>query len=224
MSKPSCVGAVILAAGASVRLGQPKQLLFFEGETLLSRAANVACRAGCTPVVVVLGANAKLMRQELENCSVTMVENANWVEGMGGSIRAGVNALLTQCSSLNALLLMTCDQPLISSEKIGELLERYRTARVRMVAAAYEQTLGVPALFDRDCFSELLNLDAAQGAKHLLLRDPQNVASVVMPEAAVDIDTMEDYRAFTNGREPSPNPHQQKVARVTAISDERGEA
>src|SRR5438270_454039 len=112
------IGAVILAAGSSSRLGQPKQLLRFGGETLVRRAAQTALDAGCLNTVVVLGAHADLVKDELRDLAVFAVENRRWSDGIGSSICCGVRALLDRWPESESVVLMVCDQPLISAEKI----------------------------------------------------------------------------------------------------------
>src|SRR5262245_12782516 len=115
-SQGESIGAVILAAGASSRMGTSKQLLKFGGQTLLRRAALAAQEAGCNPVVIVTGARAEEMDEELHELDLREVNNPEWESGMGSSIRAGVQAILKANDKISALVLMLCDQPFVTSD------------------------------------------------------------------------------------------------------------
>ena len=185
------VAAIILAAGASSRLGKPKQLLELNGETLLRRAARSAFEAGCSPVVVVLGAEAECLRDELTGLSVSVVVNGDWKEGISSSIRAGL-------AHVNAerILLLSCDQPRVDGPALKRLVDLGLTSGKPIVASAYADTLGVPALFDRSLFGELLQLRGDEGAKRIILAQPERVARFAFPAAAIDIDTPADLRSL----------------------------
>ena len=186
------IGTVILAAGESSRLGQPKQLLEFRGTTLLRHAAQTALAAG-GPVCVVLGAFAETIRPTLENLPVLVVENRAWREGMGASLRTGLRALLDAHASLAAVVFLLSDQPFISAEKIRALVaEHERTGRA-IVASEYGGSLGVPALFASGLFPELRALAGNEGAKKIISRHRDAVAAVAFHEGIADIDTLADY-------------------------------
>src|SRR6266702_4005605 len=112
------VAAIILAAGGSHRLGQPKQLLMYGGETLLNRAIRIALEAGASPVVAVLGAEFERMRESIESRSVIAVHNDRWRQGMGGSIHAGMRALTACAPDVEGVLLMSCDQPRLTADHL----------------------------------------------------------------------------------------------------------
>ncbi|MEZ5427150.1 MAG: nucleotidyltransferase family protein [Pyrinomonadaceae bacterium] len=188
------IGLILLAAGESRRMGSPKQILRFEGETLLRRAARAAVESDCRPVIVVLGAGAEILRNELERLPVEIAVNRDWPDGMGGSIRAGLERLLEIDVEVEAAIITVCDQPAVSAGVIGRLIEKYLKTGALIVASAYARTLGVPALFDRRIFSELKELPPGSGAKMLIERYSAEVVSVPFPEGAIDIDTPEDYR------------------------------
>lgn len=190
----SAIGLVILAAGSSSRLGTPKQLLPYEGESLLRRAAEIALLSSCRPVVVVLGAAAEEIRPEIQELDVVPVENPNWAEGMSASLRVGLEtAERIALDPLDAIVLMVCDQPLLTAAVLDRLVAEYRASACPIVASAYGGTTGVPALFDRSHFPELKGLTGAQGAKQLLRRYPDQTHTVPFPEGAIDIDTTADY-------------------------------
>ena len=177
---------IILAAGESSRLGKPKQLLPFRGRTFLAHAIVTASAVG--PVFVVLGARIDEIRPVVTDA--TIVENSEWAEGMGSSIRAGVAALPAE---VTGAILMTCDQPLITAEFLKRL-----ASSGPLAAAEYNNTIGVPAYFSREFFGELLDLKEKAGAKSVLLAHSEKVMPLPCPEAARDIDTLEDYRSLTS--------------------------
>ena len=179
-----------------MRLGSPKQLLVYEGRTLLRRAAEAMLEAGCRPVVVVLGAGVGRLTPELAGLDVSTAVNADWERGMGTSVRVGINAL-SPGPEIDAVLLTLCDQPLIGPQPLDQLLSAWRNAPACSIAAAeYDGILGVPALFGREHFTGLAALPDAAGAKLILQRHAARVAAVLMPEAATDIDTREQYDAI----------------------------
>jgi molybdenum cofactor cytidylyltransferase len=198
------VGAVILAAGGSSRFGEPKQLLAFGGETLARRTVRAASEAGCDPVIVVVGEIGDAIRSELdirdsrissgparENLTrAVIVENVNWRKGVGGSIRRGLQELPR---SVDAVVLLACDQPFVDASIVGKLIAAWKETGRPMAASSYANTLGVPALFDRSCFAALLSLPDDSGAKSLIAARSGEVASVPFEDGAIDIDTPEDF-------------------------------
>ncbi|HEX8078421.1 MAG TPA: NTP transferase domain-containing protein [Chthoniobacterales bacterium] len=183
------VAAVILAAGGSSRLGQPKQLLTFRGETLVRRAARAATEAGCDPVVVVIGETSDAIRAELPSVSSIVVENQQWQLGPGTSIRHGVGELP---DSVDAVVLLACDQPFVEAAVVRRLIDEHEKSGRPIVASSYANTLGVPALFGRSCFEALLTLPESAGAKSLILSRRRDVTAVKFEEGSLDIDTAED--------------------------------
>ena len=195
------IGIVVLAAGASVRMGEPKQLLRHEGATLLSRAVRAALDSQCRPVIVVLGAHVEALRTEVGGAQAQVVINQEWAEGMGASIRCGLRALEAATLGRAAAVVLTlCDQPFVTGEVINRLLATYHSKRPLLVASAYEagkeRVLGAPALFSRALFSELMNLHGPEGAKRIIRRHASEAAMIAAPEAAFDVDTPEDYRSL----------------------------
>lgn len=185
------VGAVILAAGASSRMGRPKQLLPFRGESLLRRAVRAALGAGCGPVVVVTGAYAEPARGALAGLDVREVWNPRWETGMASSIRAGIQALAG--SDAGAAVLLLCDQPHVTAGVVARLVEGYRRTGRPVVASAYGGSAGVPALFGRPLFDELGRLEGAAGAKQVIGRHAADAHFVPFSGGGVDVDTPGDY-------------------------------
>ena len=184
--------AVILAAGGSSRFGQPKQLIRFRGKSLVRGIIDAACEAGCSPVVVVIGSDNERLQQELDLTGVVTVQNQQWSRGIGSSIRCGIQGLLKSSPDVEASLLLVCDQPAVDTRVIQRLISLRQTTGKTIVASSYADTLGVPALFARSVFRELLSLGDAAGAKSIVLRNRERVASLSFPQAEIDIDTWED--------------------------------
>ncbi len=186
----AAVAAVVLAAGASRRMGRPKLALTHQGRPLLRRVVEAAVEGGCDPVMVVLGADADRYRPVLEGTPARVVYNPEHEHGMSTSIRAGIEALPEDA---RAAVILLADQPFIDAEVIRRMLQTYRITGSRIVACRYGDVVGVPALFDRALFLELLVLDGDQGARQVLQAYPRHVATVeIPPEAARDIDTPDD--------------------------------
>lgn len=189
------IAAIILAAGESARLGFPKQLLRQGGQTLLKRAAQAALSAGCAPVIVVLGAHIDRIRAELGDMPVHAAVNGNWRAGMSGSIHTGMQALNAMWPDTEAAILSVCDQPLLTAAQFDALQAQYRKTGKPIVASAYAGSLGVPALFDRSLFAELMGLQDGAGAKSLIARHQRQCASVDFPGGEIDIDSRADLAA-----------------------------
>jgi len=187
------IGAVILAAGSSSRIGQPKQLLSLRGKTLVRIIIDAACEADCSPVAVIIGSECEKIHLELAHANVIEVRNTNWQRGIGSSIRSGVQSLMNHAPDLDAILLLVCDQPAINARFIERLIATHEATKKDIVASAYADTLGVPALFDRSLFKELLSIGDEAGAKSIILQNPKRVAQLAFPDGAIDIDTWEDW-------------------------------
>jgi molybdenum cofactor cytidylyltransferase len=201
LSPVSChlkFGAVILAAGASSRMGTLKQLLQVGGSPLLLRAVESALASPAWPVVIVLGAHAEKIRPILARMPVLVTENPAWAEGMAASIRAGVTTLQQFSRRLDAALIALCDQPAFSAAVIGQLVAAQQATGRSIAAARYAGRNGAPALFLREHFSTLTHLTGEEGARALLNDEPARVAAVDLPKLAVDLDTPTDVTAFGN--------------------------
>ena len=191
------VGAVVLAAGPSSRMGSPKQTLQYRGMSLLRRAALAALGAGCSPVVVVTGAHAELSRRELDGLDVREVLNHRWEAGMASSVRAGVEGLANADTAADAAVLLLCDQPHVNAEVISALIEAHHVTGCPVVASAYGGSFGVPALFVRALFAELARLEGAAGAKQVIERHASEAHFLPFRGGEVDVDTPEDFSRLT---------------------------
>jgi molybdenum cofactor cytidylyltransferase len=175
------IGAVILAAGASTRMGMPKQLLQFDGETMLRRAASAALEAECGPVVIVTGANAAASRKALRGFDVREAENPQWESGISSSLRVGIEAVVTANPEAIAVVLMLCDQPFVTREIIARLVAAHIETGRSIVASHYGESYGVPALFEKAHFAELTTLKGAAGAKQVIQKHLPEVHLLSFP-------------------------------------------
>ena len=188
-------GIVILAGGASTRLGQPKQLLPYHGKTLLNHTVNEAINARADAVVVILGKNADLFENEIEE-KARVIINKDWEEGMASSVRLGLHTLLNSKPYMDAVIFMVCDQPHISSSVLNELITTQQKTTKQIVTCNYGESIGPPALFHKKYFRELMELKGNVGARNIIQQNMNDVVTVPFPEGNIDIDTDEDYKAL----------------------------
>ncbi len=188
------IGAIILAAGSSSRLGEPKQFLRYRGETLIRRAAHAAVDSGCFPVIVVTGTAHERIADELAGLEVQVHHHPQWMRGIGSSVRAGIGQALLLKPSPDALVLMVCDQPHVTAEVLAALIAARAQAQLPAAASIYAGTLGVPAIFARALFPRLSALPDDHGAKHLLRMISEQIIGVQFPHGVIDIDTPTDSR------------------------------
>jgi molybdenum cofactor cytidylyltransferase len=191
-------GIVLLAAGASSRMGTPKQLLKINGVSLIRHASTQALESGCRPVVIVLGANANLIAPELNALEIRIAVNRDWKAGMSSSIRSGMEALLGIDSRIESVILFLADQPNVTGTSLARLASAHVQTGRALVAASYSGSIGTPALFSRCYFDELLQLEGQGGAKSLLARYAHRVLPIDFPEAACDLDTPKDLAVFAS--------------------------
>jgi molybdenum cofactor cytidylyltransferase len=202
-TKPLRFGAVVLAAGGSARMGEPKQLLPLGGRPLVVRAAEATLAAPVWPVVVVLGAHAEKIRPLLARLPVLVAENPAWTEGMASSLRTGIGTLQQFSRSLDGALVALCDQPAFSSAVIGQLIAHQHATGRSIVAARYSGRNGAPALFLREHFPTLATLTGEEGARALLNPGSDRIGTVDLPALATNLDTPADYAA-ARGATASP--------------------
>jgi len=186
---------VILAAGGSSRLGRPKQLLHWQGKNLLQHAVQTALEITTQPVVVT-GAHADQLVAALNPTQVQIVFNPEWEQGIASSIRCGLQALLNRTPTPEQVIFMVCDQPFVSADLLLNLINEQQKSGKTIVASAYAETLGIPALFEKAMFPQLLDLQGDHGAKKLMQQHPDQTASVDFPQGHIDIDTVGEYEAL----------------------------
>lgn len=190
---PFHFGCVLLAAGASKRMGQPKQLLPIAGRPLVAHVAAAALASPAWPVVVVLGADAEKIKPLLAGLPLLIAQNYEWPEGLASSIRTGLVMLENFSQALDAVLIAPADLPAFSADAIMRLVAALRAGPYSIAAARYAGRLGSPALFARVHFAALHALHGEEGARSLLTAHADAVAAVDLPELALDLDTPGDY-------------------------------
>ncbi|WP_111306991.1 nucleotidyltransferase family protein [Confluentibacter sediminis] len=190
----SNIPIVILAAGASNRMGEPKQLLKWGDSTLINHAVHVARKADAKDVIVVLGANFELIHKTMETSKVIVLNNYHWKMGLGKSIAVAVEYLQKSKQHIDGVLISLCDQPFISSDFLKSMVSKFQPNKNQIVATSYKNAkVGVPVLFDKAYFNELLLLNDDQGAKRILEVHQPNVQILKPPTENMDLDTKEDY-------------------------------
>jgi molybdenum cofactor cytidylyltransferase len=185
---------VIIAAGESKRLGSPKQLLLLDKDTMLNRLIKMVQKAVDFPIYLVLGANAKKIKAQLPITNLNIVENNEWQEGMGSSIRIGVQAVIDSANKHDGVLILVCDQPYLSESSIKDLIALQAINNTAIAASFYANIAGTPALFHQSVFSDLLALKGDQGAKRIIQERDQELAKLQFEKGVLDIDTPEDYQ------------------------------
>ena len=188
------VAGILLAGGASLRYGRPKQLLTWQGEAFVRRAAKTALEAGLSPVVVVTGAHAELVQQAVSGLDVVVTFNESWIEGQSRSVQAGLKSLP---SHTGAAVFLLADQPQVPAALIRALVEAHALTGSPLAAPRIGERRANPVLMDRTTFPALMNLSGDAGGR-LLFADPSRypVAWVPWddPSLLLDVDTPEDYR------------------------------
>lgn len=190
-------GIIILAAGASTRMGQPKQQLIYEYKTLLQRSIDAALGIPNAIVCVVLGANAQAIKPNIAHLPISIINNDDWESGMSSSIKTGINALSAYLNIDDALL-MLCDQPFVNTALLQQLIDLKTVAIPYIIACGYSNTVGVPALFSKSYFGQLLALNGGEGAKTVLLRYADNLLVYAFEKGGIDIDTPDNYKKLLN--------------------------
>lgn len=183
----------ILAAGQSKRLGTPKQLLMYEGNTLINRLIAIVNEAGDFPITLVLGAYADPIINQLPAEKPNLVMNPHWEEGMGSSIRLAVQQIMEYSPHVDGIMILVCDQPFISTTHIQGILDMHHHTGKPIVASYYDGSLGTPALFHKDTFETLLSLKGDSGAKKIINNTTFEVAAWHFEQGTSDIDTQDDY-------------------------------
>lgn len=193
------VAQVVLAAGGSSRMGQAKQLLKIKDETMVRRAVQAA-RATGNRVVVVTGAYGTEVYHELKDLAgLLFAYNPRWEEGMGRSVAIGVATANIQ--STEAYFITLADQPLIETRHLERYLEAYHKSPDSIIATAYAEGPGVPAIFPARLVNELLKLEGRGGAKRLILKEWNSLSLIDASPVTFDVDTPEDFEQVT-GRKP----------------------
>lgn len=187
------IPAIILAAGASRRLGQPKQLVQYQGETLLARTIRIAGESGAAPVIVVFGAHHEQISSAISFDCARAIFNRNWEQGIASSIHAGLEGVERIAPASSGALILPCDQLRLSAGHLRALLSAFASLPEPSIAAStYADVLGIPAVFPRSTFPELMALQGDTGARALLLNPPCPVIKIPFDGGEIDIDEPAD--------------------------------
>ena len=185
--------AIVLAAGTSSRMGQPKQLLKINGQSLVRHTITTAFAAGIERITVVLGAYAGEVLEEIRDLPVRIAINADFATGIASSIRAGINQLEETCEEA---LILTCDQTLVSAEDLRCLVAKYNRFKPMICASSYGDVIGIPAIFSRTLFRELRELQGDRGARSLIQKYADETIAQQCARAVFDCDTPGDFAAL----------------------------
>ncbi len=186
---------LILAAGPSHRFGKPKQLLEYKGKSLLENSIDSALKSTVGPVIVITGANhSKLERIFKKYDSIKVFHNKNWAKGLSSSIQKGLNSARKSYPNLYGILIMLCDQPLISHEYVIDMIRSHYTYGKKIIASGYGGSYGVPVFFHKTIFGYLDKISESDGAKTVITKLKQDVHVIPNPDAEIDVDTPESYK------------------------------
>lgn len=191
-------GVIILAAGSSSRLGQPKQLLYYKGSNLLNRITREAIFCAGSAVIVVTGSARNSIEDAIAGETVLTCYNPDWEQGMASSIKTGLKHLLLIYPELRSCIITVCDQPHLDAEVFRQLAIKQQQSGKGIVASQYAEATGVPVLFEKQYFDALLQLEGQEGARKLLLKYKSDVAVILFEKGAIDIDTIDDYNNLIN--------------------------
>jgi molybdenum cofactor cytidylyltransferase len=200
MGKEAGYGIVVLGAGSSSRLGSPKQLLVFKGLSLIRRAANIALEI-TQRVVVVTGAEAAKVQEEVKDLPLAVIHNKDFKEGIASSLRLGLSALVSQFTGLKGVIFTVCDQPYLSSDVLKQLINSAESSDKGIICCGYGGSVGIPVLFKGPYFNLLRNLRGDFGAKRIVQTHLSDTITIDFPAGDKDIDTPEDWQALISEAE-----------------------
>jgi molybdenum cofactor cytidylyltransferase len=187
------ISLILLAAGESSRLGSPKQLLEYRGKNLLQHTIDLTQLLDIETIVV-LGAFKEEILARVNVYEGKVVENMAWSEGLSSSIRCGLSEVLKKNTETEAVILLLCDQPFLTTEILREIVEKYHSSGQSIVHCSYGDVSGPPTLFHKSLFPYLMELKGGQGAKKVVDMFPDQVAYIDFPKGKLDIDTAADYQ------------------------------
>jgi molybdenum cofactor cytidylyltransferase len=187
---------VVLAAGKSTRMGSPKQLLNLFGKSMIVSILDTVLKTECYPVVAVLGANGIKISKEIEKMPITVIDNPNFESGMASSIVSGLIGAYMTSKEIDSIIFITSDQPQITPSHIQNLIEKAENSNKNIIASKFTGGFGIPALFKKPLFEEILDLKGDNGAKKLIMKFKESVDFVDFKDGNLDLDTMEDYNNY----------------------------
>lgn len=198
METSTDIAVLILAAGESKRMGEPKQLLPWKDGTLLENAIKTARASNTSDIFVVVGSNSDDIKATILQEEIVVLENLNWKNGLGSSISRGVTHLMESNKQYKGVLILLCDQPFISSTYLNQIIGLFEKNEEKIIATDYGKKAGVPALFGKTFFSELRRLNDDFGAKNILEENKEDLVRINPKGNQLDLDTPEDYKTWLN--------------------------
>ena len=180
-------------------MGLNKMLYPFEGQTLLERSIMAAYHSIASQVIVVTGAYKEENESIIKQRGFSVVHNDNWARGIGSSVKCGLNELLVHHPDMGAVIVSVCDQPNLTSEIFDNLINTYSQSAWKIVASSYADSIGVPVLYDKSLFDDLLDIPDEHGAKKYIVDQAKSeiIGTVPFPKGEIDIDTIEDLEKIT---------------------------
>jgi molybdenum cofactor cytidylyltransferase len=188
---------IILAAGSSSRMGQPKQNLIYGGKTLLNRMITCA-KLASNSVILVLGAHSDQIEATISDSQIDIIYNNYWSLGMSSSIKMALSHTQLKYPDVESVLFVVCDQPFVSTEILKQLINTAKNSDKAIIACSYNNTIGVPALFEKKYFPAILSLKGQEGAKIIVEQHMDDVFSVSFSLGSIDIDTEEDFKRLVD--------------------------
>ncbi|MCK5441579.1 MAG: nucleotidyltransferase family protein [Maribacter sp.] len=198
MKNEKNIAVVLLAAGQSSRMRKVKQLLPWKNTTLLGNAIQVAKQSKAKHIYVVLGAKAIGIKDSHTDATIHWVVNQDWKKGMGSSIASATAHILKTSIAYDGILIMLCDQPLIDTIYLNELMDTFIKTDKGIVATKYKHGKGVPAVFDKMHFLELGKLTEDYGAKDIILKNLEDMIALNPKGKEKDLDTLQEYNELLN--------------------------
>ena len=187
------VAAIVLAAGESKRMGSPKALLPFSGKTLIRGVVDLLTAGGLSPIVVVLGAHAELIRHEVAGLNVRVTTNHGYRAGQLSSLQKGLEVVGE--SSATGVLVHPVDHPAVKTETVRAILKCFAASHAPVVVPTYNGRRGHPVIFSAKLFDELMNAPVEIGARAVVWRHAEDIVEVATDDCAIiqNIDTPKDY-------------------------------
>jgi len=196
MEESPNIAILILAAGASTRMGSPKQLLSWGNATLLEHTISQAEQCEVDDVYVVLGANHQKISTKIKTSDVTIIISDNWQSGLGSSLASGVKYLQNSNTNYIGVLIMLADQPEVDSVFLNSMIRKFKARAGQIIVTNYDDQVGVPAIFDKMYFDQLSVLEGDRGAKKIIGENLAYVTTLSPKTSFIDIDTKESYDRY----------------------------
>jgi len=194
------INAIILAAGASERMGKPKPLLRFNDKTFLDQIISVLKRSEADRITVVLGAEAEKIKKTIDLSGTSIVINKDYQKGQLSSLILGIEQTPQETE---AILICLVDNPFITKEVVNKIISKFKETNNPIIVPVFNKKRGHPTLFSRSLFNELLNAPEEQGARYVIYSNEEKILELETSENGIliGIDTPDDYK-FHFGANP----------------------